>query len=123
MKFFIFIFTLFVSTYSFAQADCSNQQTQTDMNICSYKKYQKVNNELNSVYKKAMIELKNSNKALLLKENQRVWLKYRDLTCKFEAGPREESGTIWPLIHNNCMVRLTQYRVKEIPNGFTEGLD
>ena len=91
------------------------------MNECAYIEFQETDKALNETYQKALKIVGNDKeREKQFRENQRAWLKYRDLTCEFVAGPREEGGTIWPLIMNDCVTRLTKQRIDEIPNGFQE---
>ena len=104
-----------------AEIECDNTATQTDMNICSFEQYKQADKKLNEIYQKALSIIgKGMPHAEKFRENQRAWIKYRDLTCNFEAGDRKMSGTIWPLVMNNCMLRHTNHRIEEIPHAFQE---
>jgi uncharacterized protein YecT (DUF1311 family) len=98
------------------QVDCANAITQTDMNICSYQDYQAADRELNAAWKTAAARAKASGSqhfARLL-DSQRKWLAYRDAQCFAQNGPREESGTIWPLLQNACLQQLTEARTAQL---------
>lgn len=118
-----FIFTaicFFWSSPLQAKEDCENPITQTAMNICSYEEYKKADEALNTIYQKALEHLGKEEKESF-RENQRAWITYRDLTCAFETRGKESGGTIWPLIGNSCMTRLTKQRTEEIPYIFLDG--
>lgn len=100
--------------------DCANAMTQTDMNICSYRDFQSADRAMNEAWGKAAAAAKaadrqgrggNFNRLL---DAQRKWLAYRDAQCFAENGPREESGTIWPLQQNGCLTELTEARTKQL---------
>ncbi|QDK33037.1 lysozyme inhibitor LprI family protein [Sphingomonas sp. IC081] len=100
--------------------DCANAMTQTDMNICSYRDFQSADRAMNEAWGKAAAAAKaadrqgpggNFNRLL---DAQRKWLAYRDAQCLAENGPREESGTIWPLQQNGCLTELTEARTKQL---------
>lgn len=110
---------LFMTFPVFAEEDCTNPKTQTDMNICSGIALENADKKLNEIYKKA-IDLLDEKEKSQLKDNQRAWLTYRDLTCEFETRGSESGGTIWPFIYADCMTRLTKQRSEEIPHGFME---
>ena len=94
-----------------ALADCDKAATQTDMNICSYDHYKAADAELNRLYRTKMRALTAPGSKERLKAAERAWVAFRDASCLYEVGPREESGTIWPLLMNSCMLRLTRERI------------
>jgi uncharacterized protein YecT (DUF1311 family) len=94
--------------------DCSAPKTQADMNICSFQSYQKVDNELNVLYKDKLAWLQYPATKQRFVQAQKAWIAFRDSSCLYEVGPREESGTIWPLLQNGCMEALTKRRVAEL---------
>jgi uncharacterized protein YecT (DUF1311 family) len=98
------------------QVDCARAVTQTDMNICAYRDYEAADRALNAAWSKAAAKARASgrNQFARLLDAQRKWLAYRDAQCLAENGPREESGTIWPLQQNTCMQRLTEARTAQL---------
>lgn len=121
------ILFLFILAPNVAVADnyiahsCDRNQNQKDLNICSFEAYKNADEILNKVYQKALDIIGDSDEQEeKFRASQSAWIKYRDLTCVFESGPRENSGTIWPLIMNNCMLRHTKQRTEEIPYFFQE---
>lgn len=97
-------------TSSFAQS--RDNMTQADMNIESYEEYQKVDKELNKVYKQLTSKLEPHQKKLLV-ESQRQWIKFRDADCDFVAS-EFEGGSVQPLVINECMTERTKTRIKEL---------
>ena len=105
-------------------ADCADPVTQSAMNMCSFEEYRAADAQLNAAWKRARDLAKSIDRrseqaraaedhfARLL-DAQRKWLAYRDAHCLAVAGERTpESGTIWPLVQNNCMEELTLARTK-----------
>ena len=107
---------------AYAKEDCSDPQTQTDMNICAHIKYQETDRVLNETYQKAIVILKDNgdkDKVEDFRKIQRAWIKFRDLNCNYSAT-LYRGGTLAPLIYSNCMERLTRERTNQIPDLFTE---
>lgn len=48
-----------------------------------------------------------------LREAQRAWITFRDLTCEMEMA-RYTGGTIAPMILQDCMARLTERRARDL---------
>ncbi len=109
---------------SYAQEDCSDPATQADMNICSSLDYKKSDEDLNSIYKKAIERIKDVEPERLedFKKIQRSWLQYRDLNCGY-VHEGSSGGTIAPLLHSTCMTDLTKERISAINNLFMEPLE
>jgi uncharacterized protein YecT (DUF1311 family) len=94
--------------------ECFDLATQADMNICSYQDFQKADKELNDLYQQQLKWLPQQSSKQRLKAAQLAWIKFRDASCLYEAGPQEESGTIWPTEQNSCLSSLTKKRVIEL---------
>ncbi len=97
---------------------CSNQQTQTDMNICAGESLRAADADLNADYKLARDEMRvldsyldgdNKGAAKALLTAQRLWIKYRDAACEVE-GFSVRGGSMEPLIVASCLERLTRLR-------------
>lgn len=89
--------------------ECDTNTTQAEMNICSAARWQQADAELNRLYKLQMAWLSPESKERL-REAQRAWVVYRDKTCAYEAGPRDEGGTMWPLVNATCLEAMTKQR-------------
>lgn len=96
-----------------AAAPCGDDSTQMELNACAAAAYAKADAELNALYKQQIGRLEEPNKARL-KEAQRAWIAFRDKSCLYEAGPREESGTIWPLLQSACLEKFTKQRISDL---------
>jgi len=94
-------------------ADTCNRD-QRSMNTCAGEMFKFYDQQLNALYSKQMKHLQTSSRKTALKKSQRAWIEFRDLDCLYEAGKREDSGSIWPLIHNSCLADRTKTRVKEL---------
>ena len=90
------------------------ERSQMNMNICSFYDYKLLDAELNTNYTKQLERLKGSPAAKRLIAAQRAWLRYAESDCLYQAGPREESGSIWPFQHNTCMSAHLKQRIAVI---------
>ena len=122
--------------FAFAQQyppiDCTAPQTQADMTYCADQDFQKADDQLNIVYKKAMasqVALDKQSAEInpdyvgavkALKKAQRAWISYRDGHCEgvsYEAA----GGTMQPMLEAGCKAALTINRIKEL-RELTEGM-
>ncbi len=87
------------------------ERNQLSMNVCSYRAYKDGDAELNDLYKKQMARLEGTAHADRLRNAQRAWLKYIEADCLYQNGPIEESGTIWPLLQNRCLLSHMTQRI------------
>jgi len=105
--------------------DCANAQTQADMNQCSYLDFEKADEALNAVYKRAMKSAQAADKEAAdmsehyvgavkeLKKAQRAWIDYRDGHC--EGMSRETlGGSMQSMLISGCQARMTEARTKEL---------
>ena len=117
------------STAALAQedppVDCANAQTQADMNQCSYLDFEKADEALNAVYKRAVKSAQAADKEAAemgehyvgaveeLKKAQRTWIDYRDGNC--EGMSREAlGGSMQSMLISGCQARMTEARTKEL---------
>ncbi|RJG05547.1 DUF1311 domain-containing protein [Noviherbaspirillum cavernae] len=92
--------------------DCDKNQLA--MNFCARHRFDLADKELNSLFKQRRDRLDASGARERLRAAQRAWLAFRDKDCLYEAGPREESGSIWPLAYFSCMERHTRRRSEDL---------
>lgn len=118
---FILIFCLLVLTMPFAawagnedEPNCESPHTQLEMNDCAQIAFAKQDDELNRLYKEQMGKLETPAVKERLKKAQQQWIKFRDASCEYEVGPREESGSIWPFLQLDCKRAFTEERVKHL---------
>jgi uncharacterized protein YecT (DUF1311 family) len=84
-----------------------------------YKKYDKVNNELNVVYNKLKNKLENADKAALV-QSEKTWLQFREANCKFISKSDSEGGVIANKMKLSCMIQTTTARIKELESLIEE---
>ena len=87
------------------------EANQSNLNLCSYKRYKQLDERLNALYQIQLKRLRGSEQEKRFIEAERAWLKYINADCLYQNGPREESGTIWPLLQNNCLSHHLQQRI------------
>lgn len=96
-----------------AMKDC--EANQANMNLCSYRAYKDLDGVLNFFYKEQMARVKNTEHEIRLRQAQRAWLKFIEADCLYQAGgPRENSGTMWPLLYNRCLSEHLEQRIAEL---------
>ncbi|WP_339548256.1 lysozyme inhibitor LprI family protein [Pseudomonas sp. RA_35y_Pfl2_P32] len=96
-----------------AQADdCASASNQATLNECAAKQYQQADAQFNTLYQQINGQLKDNpqGKKRLLTA-QRAWLAFRDAECTFAASG-VEGGSVYPMIHNQCLADQTQKRVE-----------
>ena len=81
----------------------------TNMSLCLAKSYRKVDARLNDVYSKLKAKMSNSKPLI---KTQRVWIKFRDLECKFTNPPHK--GSLYPYAQNACLIDKTEKRIKDL---------
>ncbi|WP_266368426.1 lysozyme inhibitor LprI family protein [Tellurirhabdus rosea] len=97
---------------SASRPDCSNPQTQSDMNYCAALSYQKADKDLNAVYKKLTGLMTAGEKAVLV-QAQRQWILFRDAHCKLYET-RYAGGSMMPMMVATCKEEITRSRIKEL---------
>jgi uncharacterized protein YecT (DUF1311 family) len=91
------------------QADCQLDGNQRELNECAYSRLTKADAEMNRLYSSQLSHLGAAPKERF-RASQRAWILYRDKACHYEAGPREESGSIWSMQDSLCRESLTKQR-------------
>ncbi len=92
--------------------DCD--KTQQAMNMCARHRHDIADQELNRQYRQNMKILQEAGDKQRLRDAQRAWLVFRDKDCLAAAGPREESGSIWPVLHFSCLEKHTVRRTEDL---------
>ena len=92
--------------------DCQNAMTQRDMNQCAYLDFQKEDKVLNQLYQRHRATLSNERKTQL-KEAQQAWLRFRDLSCDYEAD-FYVGGSIAPMVKSACLIAQTKNRIVDL---------
>ncbi len=96
------------------QFNCDEPITQVEMNQCAVTESVQTEKQLKQIYHQ--LETQNSGdveRLQLLKQNQLLWLKYRETSCQY-ASSQYEGGSIQPLIYSSCITSLTKERVENL---------
>ena len=103
-----------------AKDPCADAQSQGEMNVCTSKRFEAADAELNRVYNQLASMLKDDEaQRARLKAAEVSWLKYRDDNCDYEASVYE-GGSIKPLIRSSCLERMTKARTAELRGQIKE---
>lgn len=94
--------------------NCTNPQSQADMNICAGKDYKASDAKLNAAYSEIVKRLGNEQeqKKLLL-QSQRDWIAFRDAECAFSTAASKD-GSIYPMLLSGCLQSLTDARTTQL---------
>ena len=126
---------LLSGTVSRAMADdelkCNPEGSQAEMNICAWDDFQKADDELNAIYKKAVAYTKKQDDsyadqpnlkgaAAALKKAQRAWIDYRDGHCE-GIGFSARGGSMEPMMVAGCQEELTKKRIADLKALMEEG--
>lgn len=95
-----------------AATDCTQAQTQSDMNACAGDGFAQADARLNTLYHQLAKRLAPDDLERL-RAAERAWIAYRDSHCAFVGGPSED-GSIHAMIVGTCMADLTAARADEI---------
>lgn len=92
--------------------NCTNPQTQSELNGCAGLSYQQADQKLNQIYRQLLPKLPSARKQKLITAQQ-IWIKFRDSNCDFEKS-EVEGGTMAPLIYSSCLADLTKQRTEQL---------
>ena len=101
------------------EVDCSTAMAQADLNQCAYQDWEGADVRLNAVYKQVVAAYSDLDSYLsedqgssveTLRDAQRAWITFRDLTCEAE-GFAMRGGSAEPLLVYGCMRALTEERI------------
>jgi uncharacterized protein YecT (DUF1311 family) len=112
---------------------CNPEGTQAEMNICAWDDFQKADDELNAVYKKAMAFAREQDQSYAdqpnlkgavaaLKKAQRAWIDYRDGHCE-GVGFSARGGSMEPMLVAGCQEELTKKRTADLKALMEDGGD
>jgi uncharacterized protein YecT (DUF1311 family) len=112
-RIFMLAFAVAALTPMAAQAgECDKARTQTEMNICAGHELEQANATINNLYKETMAKYDAEGQDLLRK-SERAWIAFRDAECDFRTSG-SKGGSIWPLVHAQCLTELTRARIKQL---------
>lgn len=94
--------------------DCSDRSALPQMALseCAARDAQFWDGLLNNAYQQVIAQLA-PDREENLREAQRAWVTFRDLTCEMETA-RYEGGSIAPMIMQGCLARLTERRARDL---------
>ncbi|MDQ0457153.1 lysozyme inhibitor LprI family protein [Rhizobium paknamense] len=111
--------------------NCTDPQTQQDMNFCAGEDYGRADKDLNRVYKRAIAWAQEQDAywkdtdeekvgaVEALKKAQRAWIDYRDGHCD-AYGFQARGGSMEPQLVASCMTDLTKARTRELQALYKE---
>jgi uncharacterized protein YecT (DUF1311 family) len=111
--------SLFAFPAAAQEVDCSTAMAQAELNQCAYQDWQQADGRLNAVYKDLIAAYTSMDADLpkdlgsgveTLRNAQRAWVGFRDLTCEAE-GFAMRGGSAEPLLVYGCMRVLTEERI------------
>lgn len=92
--------------------DCSNPQTQQEMNQCAVQAYNSADRELQTLYQQMQTQISDAARSQL-DTTQQEWIEFRAAECRLEAKPNE-GGSMYPTVFYRCMERITSDRIKQL---------
>lgn len=101
--------------------DCNQAATQAEMNGCAAQDLSQADAELNQTYLAYRAKLRPSQQNQI-RDVQLAWLKYRDLSCRFESA-NVSGGSAAGMVLQNCLADKTRQRARELQalSGCPEG--
>lgn len=101
--------------------DCNKAATQADMNGCAGQDLSQADAELNATYLAYRAKLRPAQQNQI-RDVQLAWLKYRDLSCRFESS-NAAGGSAGGMVLQNCLADKTRQRTRELQalSGCPEG--
>ena len=101
--------------------DCNQAATQAEMNGCAAQALSQADAELNQTYLAYRAKLRPSQQNQL-RDVQLAWIKYRDLSCRFESA-NASGGSAGGMVLQNCLADKTRQRAGELQalSGCPEG--
>jgi uncharacterized protein YecT (DUF1311 family) len=83
---------------------------QQQMNQCMAKEFRKVDQELNTLYKKLTNVLADPKG---IRNAQRAWLRFRDAQCSDDVM-QLGSGSLDPYAYYSCVIEFSQERIRHL---------
>ena len=102
--------------------DTGFSQTQSEMNSNANEAYQKVDKELNAIYKTILLEYKSDTNFINnLKVAQKIWITFRDAEVKVKYPEKESGyyGSVYPMCVSIYLEKLTRERISTLKEWVT----
>jgi uncharacterized protein YecT (DUF1311 family) len=105
--------------------NCTNPDTQTDMNLCARREYERADAALNAQWALTAAGMKEQDRDFdrsydtrpgyfdTLLAAQRAWLTYRDRHCDSD-GYRMRGGSAESMLISGCRAQLTEARTAQL---------
>jgi uncharacterized protein YecT (DUF1311 family) len=93
--------------------DCTNAQTQAEMNACAAQDAKIADQKLNEVYQQLRAAIANDAQKQRLVTAQLAWIAFRDKDCEYSQR-RYDGGSIMPMIYSSCIAERSEQRTKEL---------
>lgn len=98
-------------------ANCSATASQAELTRCAGEDAHQVDAALNAVCR-ALLGKIDAASQTRLRTAQRAWISFRDTECTFETGGgANQGGTIWPMLVDKCLAKLTRARTVRRRSG------
>jgi uncharacterized protein YecT (DUF1311 family) len=107
----VLLLGIFISGSAIA-LDCTSPMTQVEMTQCTSITLERETSKINKTYSAVRAKL-NPQKQAQLKDVQLAWIKFRDLSCKFNASG-VEGGSAYSMLLSGCLTALTKERNREL---------
>ena len=109
--------------------NCRDPRSQSEMNICSARTFEKVDRELNAVYRRVIARMVRDGGdppydaeswEQAMRAAQRAWVAFRDADCQGLVGRDWIGGSGAALAINGCMIDLTRRRIAVLKERYGE---
>jgi uncharacterized protein YecT (DUF1311 family) len=102
------------------EPDCTDPQTQADMNQCAGREAAEADADLNLIYKEVVAHYEQMDRdsestegVKRLRAAQRAWMAFRDAECAV-AGYEALGGSMESMLVSGCVAQLTKRRAAEL---------
>src|SRR5215469_11944794 len=89
------------------------QGVTASMRACMNSEQNRLEADLNAVYRDLMSAMPAGEKKETLRNSERAWISHRETECQFEAS-EQEAGTLKPVLVAGCWLKQTADRVDEL---------
>jgi uncharacterized protein YecT (DUF1311 family) len=94
--------------------DCNREETQSGLNACVGANFEAADRALGETYRRLLARLDDPAARARLERSERRFLAARDRDCARKVGPREGSGSIWPMDLASCLEEKTAARLRAL---------
>lgn len=108
--------------------DCDNSDGQLENTECVAREFRSADAELNRQWPGWLDHARAADRDFsgrregpgyeqVLRDAQRAWIAFRDANCRYDAYSQARGGTLEPLIYENCRLRMTRDRIRQLADG------